>query len=349
MRRRNLLVVIWLGLGLACSSDPVAGGGADAGPDPGSDAPLGGGLTFTIDWGPVTVPGNTEDTRCVLKKLGNSGAAWIGALETHLTASHHLIVYRVPGTEERPDPYPCQPFLDTLDPESAGAPLMVSQIEEERLELPAGVAFGIEADQLVRLELHYVNYTDAEITVEAAATFVTLRPEEFQHEADFLFTGNPDIQLPQGVSTLGPTWFPLPDALEDVKIFGMTGHTHKWGTDVQVEHLTAKGAAGQMIYDYENWNWEEPPVARFEPALDMPAGAGFRFTCRWDNQSGRTVNFGESADDEMCFFWSYYYPSQGHKVCVHSDQYDDGAGEPGTDICCPGHPYCALIDDFLNM
>ena len=111
----------------------------------------------------------------------------------------------------------------------------------------------------------------------------------------------------------------------------------------------AQDAAGQMIYDYENWNWEEPPVARFEPALAMPAGAGFRFTCRWDNQSGDTVRFGESADDEMCFFWSYYYPSQGHKVCVHSDQYDDGAGEPGTDICCPGHPFCALIDDFLNM
>jgi hypothetical protein len=330
MRRRNLLVVI--GLGLACSSDPqmMVGGGADAGPDP--DAALGGGLTFTIDWGPVTVPANTEDTRCVVKNLGNPGPAWIAALETHLTASHHLIVYRVPGMEAAmPDPYPCLPFLDTLDPESAGAPLMVSQIEDERLEL------------------HYVNYADTEITVDASATFVTLRPEEFQNEADFLFTGNPDIQLPQGVSSLGPTWFPLPDELEDVKIFGMTGHTHKWGTDVEVEHLMAKDGAAQMVYDFENWNWEEPPVARFEPALAMPAGAGFRFTCRWDNQSSGTVNFGESADDEMCFFWSYYYPSQGHKVCVHSDQYDDGEGEPGTDICCPGHPFCALIDDFLNM
>jgi hypothetical protein len=343
--RRNLLFVLMFG----CSSDPVMGGGADAGGDPASDAPLGGGQSFTVTWGPVTVPPSTEDTRCVEKKLGNLSSAWIGALDTHLTASHHLIVYRVPGDVERPEPYACQPFFDTLEPESASAPLMISQVEDERLELPAGVAFGLDANQLVRLELHYVNYGDTELTVDAAATFVTLEPAEFQYEANFLFTGNPDIDLPVGVSELGPTWFPLPSELSDVKVFGMTGHTHQWGTDVEVEHRATKTAAGQMIYDFETWNWEEPPVARFEPALEMPSGAGFRFTCRWNNESGGRVGFGESAEDEMCFFWSYYYPSQGHKVCVHSDQYDDGAGEPGTDICCPGHPYCALIDTFLGQ
>jgi hypothetical protein len=225
---------------------------------------------------------------------------------------------------------------------------MVSQIEEERLELPAGVAFGVNAQQLVRLEVHFVNYTDANVDVEASATFETLDPVLFEHEADFLFTGNPDIDLPPGPSSLGPTWFPLPAELADVKVFGMTGHTHQWGTNVQVEFRQVKDGAGTMIYDYDGWDWEEPPVARFDPALELPTGAGFRFTCNWQNDSGGRVGFGESAEDEMCFFWSYYYPSQGHKVCIHTDRYDDGDGEPGTDICCPGHAFCSLIEDFLG-
>ena len=346
--QKDLLGSLLLGsvLVIACSSDPGMKPGGDVGGDAGpSDAPtLGGGHAFTISWGPVTVGPSIEDTRCVEKRLGNDAAAWIGALETHITSSHHLIVYRVPGTEERPEPYPCEPFRDTLQPESAGAPLMVSQIEDERLELPSGVAFGVAADQMVRLELHFVNYTDADLTVQAQVTFETLAPELFRDEADFLFTGNPDIRLEPGANVLGPTWFPLPEELADVNIFGMTGHTHQWGTNVQVEQRLARDAAGTMVYDYEGWSWQEPPVARFDPALAMPRASGFRFTCEWQNDSGGTVDFGENADDEMCFFWSYYYPSQGHKVCVHSDQYDDGLGEPGTDLCCPGSPYCSLID-----
>ena len=35
---------------------------------------------------------------------------------------------------------------------------------------------------------------------------------------------------------------------------------------------------------------------------------------------------------EMCFFWLYYYPSQGAKVCAHSDQFNQPTG---IDVCCP--------------
>ena len=41
----------------------------------------------------------------------------------------------------------------------------------------------------------------------------------------------------------------------------------------------------------------------------------------------------------MCFFWVYYYPSQGAHVCFHSEK----APQFGTDICCPGDPLCAFI------
>jgi hypothetical protein len=60
------------------------------------------------------------------------------------------------------------------------------------------------------------------------------------------------------------------------------------------------------------------------------------------NTSEQSVGFGESANDEMCFFWAYYFPSQGARVCVHSDQVSGG-----IDLCCPGSPLCSLIENML--
>ena len=40
----------------------------------------------------------------------------------------------------------------------------------------------------------------------------------------------------------------------------------------------------------------------------------------------------------MCFFWAYYYPSKGAKVCFHTSQ------GGGIDQCCPGNPtLCAAL------
>jgi hypothetical protein len=286
-----------------------------------------------------------EDTRCVEIKLTNAEAKWIGKIHTQLIGvSHHLIVYRVPDGPERPDPFPCTPFIETLSPASSGVPLVVTQVQRETVDLPYGVAFGLGPSQLIRLEMHYVNPSDLDDTVQAIVDFEVLPPEQFENEADFLFIGNPDISLPPGPGTLGPTWFTLPAALSDVKIFAMTGHTHQWGTNVVVEHAMSDTAEPTPVYDYAQWDWEEPPTKRFSPQLEMPLGSGFRFTCSWDNRTEppQTVSFGESAEDEMCFFWAYYYPSRGHKVCVHTDQ----LGTP-FDACCPGDSVCALLDQFM--
>jgi Copper type II ascorbate-dependent monooxygenase, C-terminal domain len=324
--------VMW---SMGCDSSPAV---PDA--DPGPDST---GETFSVKIGPIAVPAGHEDTMCVEKRLGNLGHRWIGKLHTHLHGvSHHVIVYRVSSTEERPEPFSCVPFVDTLDPRK-GTPLMVSQVHDETLDLPYGVAFGIEANQMVRVEMHFVNAGDADDTVDAEAVFDVLPEAQFRAEAGFLFIGDPDVELPPGQeSTLGPLFFPMPPELSDVNVFALTGHEHRWGTNVQVEYVAKDGEPGMPIYDYPDWSWAEPPVAQYKPALTMTRGSGFNFTCKWNNRSSETVRFGESASDEMCFFWAYYYPSQGHKVCAHTERF----GRP-LDLCCPSpDPLC---DELLRQ
>jgi hypothetical protein len=76
--------------------------------------------------------------------------------------------------------------------------------------------------------------------------------------------------------------------------------------------------------------------------FSIPAGGGFDFSCTYYNDTTMEVGFGESANAEMCFFWAYYYPSVGSKVCIHSDEYE-------VDLCCPGDNLCSLIETWLNQ
>jgi hypothetical protein len=309
-----------------------------------------GGQTYTLRWGPVDVAPGVEDTRCVTLSLGNDIPVKIHSIENALAGgSHHLIIYRMASGELNDTPTPCDPFVDTLDP-TKGAPLMITQRADEVLQLPPGVAFTLQPEQVIRLEMHFINTSPSEtITVEAESTFHAMADADFVHEADFLFIGSPDIDLPNqpGVEqTLGPVYFPLPSSLDDVNIFAITGHTHHLGTDVDVEMTATEGGGGTMVYAPDPFSWSEPETVFHDPPIQVPVDGGFRFTCKYVNDSGQRVQFGESANDEMCFFWAYYYPSRGSKVCMHSEMYTENP----LDICCPDDAvFCALIQEYIGQ
>lgn len=294
------------------------------------------GDSYSVEFGPVKVAPGKENTQCMVLRLDNPALLHVGQIHNELSdGSHHLIVYRTNDTEEKLKPFNCQPFSDTLHPEK-GSPLMITQKHEELLTLPKGVAFTLQPKQMIRLEMHYVNFNSVETEVHAKATFTGISDADFKNEADFLFLGNPDIKIPaHSKKTLGPSYLALQKPeLAGVNVFGITGHTHQWGTNVTVALADSKSGPDKVLYDVPNWKWSEPETVYQDPPVTIPAGGGFRFSCEWNNTGNTEVNFGESANDEMCFFWAYYYPSKGAFVCAHTDQFG------GFDICCPGSALC---------
>lgn len=319
------------------STTTTAGGGGAGGsePVPGSQS-----LTF----GPKTIAPGEENTQCIQGKLKNLDILRVHQIHNVLSqGSHHMIVYRTADTEEKLTPYDCQPFKDTLDP-SKGSPLMITQKHDETLTLPDNVAFTFDPEQMIRLEVHFLNATDKSIDMTATTTFVPIADADFKYEADFLFLGDPDIKIPASSKlTLGPVFMPLgkllPDLVPDAKFFAITGHEHQWGTRVKVDLVTDANDPGTPVYDPANWSWAEPETVRPDPEFSITKDGGFKLTCEWDNKSASEVGFGESANDEMCFFWAYYYPSKGAHVCAHSEQ----APQFGTDLCCPGNALCQYL------
>ena len=292
--------------------------------------------SFTVQWGPFEVPAGVEDTRCLVKGIATTETIHAHELHNVLGAtSHHFIVYRVNDTEERPEPFPCTPFIETLDP-TRGAPLMITQKADDRLILPEGVAYTLEPNQMIRLELHYINVQADAQMAEATSTFIPIPEEELEAEADIVFMGTADITIPpMDTATSGPTFIGVPPTLNGVNYFAITGHEHQWGTDVYVETAAGPGLSGTAVYDVPQFLWDEPETVEHDPPFTLPDGGGFNLTCQWDNRSDKTVGFGTSVDDEMCFFWAYYYPSSGPVVCVND--------LAGFDLCCPGGALCDLI------
>lgn len=311
-------------------ADVPADGSGDAITPPGA---------YTVSFGPVDVPPGTERTQCVVKRLGNLDKMHVGTIHNVLgDSSHHMIVYRVNDTTEVTTPFDCKPFTDTLDP-TKGSPLMITQKKEEVLTLPKGVAYTLDANQMVRIEMHYINATKNPKTLLSTSTFIPIPDADFQNEADFLFIGTPDISLPPGAATtVGPNYFVLPGDYSEAKFFAITGHEHQYGTNVKVSVASSATDPGKSVYDVPGWTWSEPATVFQDPPFTVPAGGGFNFTCEYQNTSSTTVKFGESANAEMCFFWAYYYPSKGAKVCIHTMK----TGSP-LDFCCPGSSYCSFF------
>lgn len=292
---------------------PGTGGtGASTGGAGGTVPP---GESFSVKWGPTEIPSGRESTQCVVKRLGNTGRLFVNEIHNVLGAtSHHFIVYRVDDTVERPEPFACQAFADTFnDP-----PLIITQKSDDRLRLPARVAYALEPNQMIRLELHYINVSAAPQMAEATSTFISVDEAEVDDEADIMFMGDTNISIPgESTATLGPSFLNLPSRFDGVNFFAITGHEHKLGTDVLVEATTESGIPGVPVYNVDNFRWDEPETVTFDPPFNVPDGGGFNVTCSWTNPNEGSVGFGVDVDDEMCFFWAYYYPSQGPYVCAN--------------------------------
>jgi hypothetical protein len=302
---------------------------------------------FRLQWGPVVVPPGVEHTECVVVDVGNAAEIDVHRIHNRVTpGAHHLVVYRDNlATEPSPAPFECGPFASAVTPGGATAPMMITQKQDDELVLADGVAYHLRPHQLLRLEVHYLNATDAPITIDASVELDTTTAVPITDHADFLFIGTPDIVIDPGASATVDAFFTPPEMLAGAHYFAITGHTHQYGTDVRVEYADGPEGARTPVYTPADFRWSDPETRVHAPPFQLPEGGGFQLTCEYLNTSTNVVEFGESANDEMCFFWAYYYPSVGSFVCARTEELI----EPGVDVCCPAPPGDAIAEVLCNL
>jgi hypothetical protein len=276
--------------------------------DGNADAATGG--TYTVHMPTVTVASGEETTQCVELLLGNTNAELVRHIHVSLApGSHHLIFYRSTATAPAPTPTPCQPLGGI---QTGSAPLFIAQATESDLVVPDNAGISIAANQMIRIEEHFLNITTAPIAGTATITVDSVPESSGLTPADLFFWGTRSISIPP--HTAGTADF-YNAVQTGVHVFGLTAHEHHFGTLTTITQAASATATGTELY--RNTNWAEPPLRQYVPPIAFDGSDGLHLHCEYMNTSDATVRFGESAEtDEMCFFWAYYYPSHGFDIRI---------------------------------
>lgn len=324
-------------LAAGCSSDPdlsadTGGGGAGStGTGTGTSSSSSGGLdpnikitTIAKIISPATAGAGMERTQCITVNLNNPEGVYALRFRSDLTTgSHHLIAYTSEKTVEEPEPKDCLPFSGILNGEH---PIFIAQQPQAELVFPndengVPVGFEIKPNQMVKLEMHYVNTTNFPLDVMGKVSFDTVPLSTMVTKSDLAFWGTTQIDIPP--NSAGDTGVLYQRALADTKTFALTTHQHQLGTEMLVWYGEDADDPNKMQVAGSK-NWADPPLELFSPPLDFPAdGAGMfsnkglAFQCKWNNTTPNPVKFGEGYNDEMCFLWQYYFPSQGFQICLN--------------------------------
>jgi hypothetical protein len=109
------------------------------------------------------------------------------------------------------------------------------------------------------------------------------------------------LTVPPGAGQMVSTSCSIPSAYGQIGLLGAASHMHSRGV-----HFVAQTSTGVALLDDTTWN--EPPYHTYDPPVMLNPGDAISWTCTYDNNTGMTLVFGDSAiRNEMCIFAGLYY------------------------------------------
>jgi hypothetical protein len=235
----------------------------------------------------------------VIKSVGQQGPG-----------GHHITVYYT-DTKRAPTHHTCTDqemvswhMLSGADVEGSKEPIIT---------VPDGVAFKLPADKQLVVQIHYINTTGAEATVDDHVTVKTLPSDQVKMFANFWTMVDTGFTIPANGTTTSRTTC---TTKQDLKSLLLLGHMHELGKHYTLERLDETDKVVETIYDQE-WHPEyasHPPTVKrtMDAPMTLPKGTRLRQTCTWDNTTAEDVGFPR----EMCVSFAVYFPDNGEIDCI---------------------------------
>ena len=180
---------------------------------------------------------------------------------------------------------------------------------------PTGVGLHFTAGQRLLLNLHLYNASDEPLTGRSGTLFQEGTAAEVQNLAEVVLAGPTfTLSVPTGVSTQTGTCQISSVTSEPIQVFALSQHMHKLGRNLRT--TIQRGSETFTLQDIP-YNFEQQSFQLKTPVVELRPGDVLTTHCTFDNNTGATVTFGESSNDEMCFSDLFYYPAQGANfVCT---------------------------------
>lgn len=300
-------------------------GGVSTGGTGGGTGGVGGGTGGTggsaqqqiiqFDMTPFTIQPGSETFNCqnFANPMVNQDLIFNESESFMSPGSHHLFLFEDPNvTANGPLEYENQTTCNGLTFQTL---VHSAQTPQETTTYPPGVAGIVHSGSGFRMLVHYLNTTTSPIQAQVSVLLYVADPSTVQAYAAAFFTNTISGK------TIAPysqaTWsgsFRMP---YDVNLLFGANHmhshaTHFIATDSQINNAgtqwCSSGAPSSCVF--ETTQWSEPPPAVWNPALRLPSGSTFNWSCDYNNTTSSSLSFCESAATcEMCIFSGRYYPA----------------------------------------
>jgi hypothetical protein len=285
------------------------------------------GTGYQIGVEKFTIPPQFEREFFIYKALGNTAPIYVNRIQIKMRpGSHHFLLYmydpdnpQAAAVEPEPDVFRelrnLDGSLNVKNMSALGEYAYVvggTQIPEDELDMPKGVAVRFPAGVHFDFNSHYVNYTNDVAYGEVAANLYTVDSAQVQHEAHAINMANNHFILPPNKTTVITTDFPVGEYLkkhqgadlDSMHIPNIFSHTHKLGKKFVV---VVKGGAHNGDTLYVNEDWHHPPYKRFDPVVALAASDTVTSVVTYENDTPEEVAFGFRSVDEMDIIFGFWY------------------------------------------
>jgi hypothetical protein len=278
--------------------------------------------TVTITMGSFTVPPNQEVFMCqdFDNPFGGSDAA-IGTTEVDMTpGSHHLHVFYGEDSPPSPTVAPCQ------NPYEFRSLLFVSTVPTLVTQYPAGMAAKLRGSLGLRLQSHYVNTSATEITANVVVKLTKVDPSTITKWIAELYFNRTVLSVPPGNGQQVSTTCTVPSTYGQIGLVSGLSHMHSRGV-----HFVAATNKGTSLMD--TTVWDEPPTETYDPPIALSPGDSITWTCTYDNNTGSTLTFGDSAiKNEMCIYLARFYSAPSGQDIECQSPLATGAGTVSDNV-----------------
>lgn len=280
------------GSGSGGSSSWIMGSsvGLDSGaPIVDAGAPVNVGTIATVD---IQVPANAELVKC--QNFQNPFGKDVAIVESdsEMVSSHHMFVFHDPSFDSNTNSVADCSGIEFHDL------LHMSQSPKQVMNYPSGVGHLLAGTDGLRVLVHLLNTGSETVTAHVTVNFQVVEPNQVQYVAVGLFLNNAILSVPPGMSTQSRT-FNVPS---DINVMIAVSHMHSRATA-----FSATTSTGETVYKGTSWN--EPVPTVYTPPMPIAAGTVITWACTYNNTTGMTLTFGESANtNEMCILAGMAYP-----------------------------------------
>ncbi len=227
--------------------------------------------------------------------------------------SHHFLLYNFTGSGAASIPAGLR-----LDANHSQINLVAAVQEATELRLPNKTAFKWDNNIVLDFNSHYINYSLSQpYQCEAYINVYTQALGTAEQEMFATLLVNSNIPIPNNGDLITHTKPEFQFGADSLYIWGLMGHTHKYGRGYKVWKRLVNGQKGDLIYDASCpmgipgcptpwYDYQHIPIRYWEPSLPVKWSNGIIHEAKWVNEGPTSVNFGPTSDDEMMVLIAFY-------------------------------------------